>query len=764
MTCTSRLNSARTSRTRWALSLISLVVAIPASAETVTHFEDFMTTTEADTELTTAAWDTVTGQLHLHQQGLATIGSLGVTGQAYATAWRDDHLLLGAGSGNALLVIDASQPTNPTLVRSHPMPANARQVTVNGNWAYVSLGSGLGLQIVNVTNVTTPTTGARVDLDGFTGQAQVSANWAYAATYNGGLGVVEITDPANPVKLPSVSLAAWVRWVARQDNYLYLAADNALTVMSLTTPAAPDSVASLTVSGTAYCITVAGTWAYVGGPAGLDIVDISQPTAPQVLSNLDLGDGAIYHIAAQGDSLFAANGNGGLHIIDVANPTQPQSVADRFSPHYFYHTTLRNGLAWASNGDGGLQVLQADPQGLDPVRNRAVSANLNPGGDPVLRAKLVADYADSIAFAFSANGGTTWLPVPPDGSWLDFEPQGNDLRWRATLVQTGPAPGPVCDNLTVTFERLQSYAGITGVNDVAGDAGGWLRLTWDASRFDAPGQTHQITEYSVYRRYEAAQTTTAAYPPGDWEFLLTVPADQEGDYSATISTRADSSAQGTNWEVLFVRTRTSVAGVFFDSPPDSGFSVNNLIPAPPTGLVVDRSPPSGVQLTWDASNDPDFAHFRLYRVTSPLAMPSPETLYHVTNGTGYFDTTTDLWFYQLTMVNMAGLESPPAPYPTPVGDMPAGGGLLRQNTPNPFNPTTRIAYAVPAGGRSVRLEVCDFRGHLVAVLVDKFTVAGEHTAIWRGQDQAGRPVASGLYTCRLHCGDRITTMKMTLVR
>ena len=60
MTCTSRLNSARSSLTRWALSLTLLVVAVPASAETVTRFEDFMTTTGADTELTTAAWDTVT--------------------------------------------------------------------------------------------------------------------------------------------------------------------------------------------------------------------------------------------------------------------------------------------------------------------------------------------------------------------------------------------------------------------------------------------------------------------------------------------------------------------------------------------------------------------------------------------------------------------------------------------------------------------------------------------------------------------------------
>jgi len=158
-----------------AAAILGLILAAaPAAAETVTHIEDFTSSLYADAALTTADWDTTAGELRLHPQGLMTIGSLSVAGEAYATAWQDGHILLAAGSGNALLVIDAADPTNPQLINTHNMPAFARHVTVSGDWAYVSLGSGLGIQTVNVANVTTPVSGFRATLDGFTSQTVVA--------------------------------------------------------------------------------------------------------------------------------------------------------------------------------------------------------------------------------------------------------------------------------------------------------------------------------------------------------------------------------------------------------------------------------------------------------------------------------------------------------------------------------------------------------------------------------------------------------------
>ncbi|MGD8395436.1 MAG: FlgD immunoglobulin-like domain containing protein [Candidatus Eiseniibacteriota bacterium] len=88
---------------------------------------------------------------------------------------------------------------------------------------------------------------------------------------------------------------------------------------------------------------------------------------------------------------------------------------------------------------------------------------------------------------------------------------------------------------------------------------------------------------------------------------------------------------------------------------------------------------------------------------------------------------------------------------------------LAQNVPNPFNPTTRIAYELPAPG-VVRLAVYDIDGRLVRRLVDGERDAGPHTARWDGVDRDGRPVSSGIYFSRLEADGRVLTRKMLLVK
>ena len=42
--------------------------------------------------------------------------------------------------------------------------------------------------------------------------------------------------------------------------------------------------------------------------------------------------------------------------------------------------------------------------------------------------------------------------------------------------------------------------------------------------------------------------------------------------------------------------------------------------------------------------------------------------------------------------------------------------------------------------------------------------AGVHAAVWDGRDDAGQPVSSGVYLCRMEAGGRSEAMKMLLVK
>jgi hypothetical protein len=87
---------------------------------------------------------------------------------------------------------------------------------------------------------------------------------------------------------------------------------------------------------------------------------------------------------------------------------------------------------------------------------------------------------------------------------------------------------------------------------------------------------------------------------------------------------------------------------------------------------------------------------------------------------------------------------------------------LAQNFPNPFNPTTSIAYTVPAG--QVNLTIYNLLGQKVRTLVNKDVPAGVYEAVWDGADAAGNQVASGVYFYKLKSEAGELSKKMLLQR
>jgi hypothetical protein len=99
----------------------------------------------------------------------------------------------------------------------------------------------------------------------------------------------------------------------------------------------------------------------------------------------------------------------------------------------------------------------------------------------------------------------------------------------------------------------------------------------------------------------------------------------------------------------------------------------------------------------------------------------------------------------------------------------AGSETLRAVTlypshPNPFRPWTSIAYSL-SSTRDVELRVLDIRGRVVRTLVaSERQSAGDYTYTWRGRNDAGRDVASGVYLVELRAGQERLTTKVSLVR
>jgi len=89
--------------------------------------------------------------------------------------------------------------------------------------------------------------------------------------------------------------------------------------------------------------------------------------------------------------------------------------------------------------------------------------------------------------------------------------------------------------------------------------------------------------------------------------------------------------------------------------------------------------------------------------------------------------------------------------------------FISQNFPNPFSNSTFISYTLPKTNK-VLLQVFNIRGELVCTLANENNQAGKHTIEWKGEDESGNKVSSGVYFYRLKGDDFIETHKMFFLK
>lgn len=107
--------------------------------------------------------------------------------------------------------------------------------------------------------------------------------------------------------------------------------------------------------------------------------------------------------------------------------------------------------------------------------------------------------------------------------------------------------------------------------------------------------------------------------------------------------------------------------------------------------------------------------------------------------------------YELLRVSVRGESTAAA------SDLP-GAFALSEAYPNPFNPSTTIAFALQRTA-DARLTVHNLAGQTVATLVDGLTGAGEHRVVF----DASR-LSSGVYFAALRSEGAVQTRKLVLVK
>jgi len=188
----------------------------------------------------------------------------------------------------------------------------------------------------------------------------------------------------------------------------------------------------------------------------------------------------------------------------------------------------------------------------------------------------------------------------------------------------------------------------------------------------------------------------------------------------------------------------------YTSPPDSGYSVDNLAPAMPavfTGQYVAGSS----HLHWNPNTEQDLVGYRLHRGSSPDFVPGPSNLLAALSDTGYVDDAAG--FYKLAAIDVHdNLSDFAVLLPSGTVGVEGNGGspALTLDLVGP-NPTRARAVAVRftiASAADGWLELLDVSGRRIAAREVGSLGLGQH-ALRLGE---GRHLAPGVYLVRLRQG------------
>ncbi len=87
---------------------------------------------------------------------------------------------------------------------------------------------------------------------------------------------------------------------------------------------------------------------------------------------------------------------------------------------------------------------------------------------------------------------------------------------------------------------------------------------------------------------------------------------------------------------------------------------------------------------------------------------------------------------------------------------------LKQNFPNPFNPSTTISFSLPKSS-IVQIKVYDQIGREVETLLNKEMQAGNHNVVWNAV-LSTKNLASGMYLIQLRADNFVKSIKTILLK
>ncbi len=275
-----------------------------------------------------------------------------------------------AADDEGLQVIDIINPESPEIVGSLKMQnsGRARFVHVSDSYAYVvsDLDGIFSLETIDISDPENPASVSYFSTQGSPRDLHVSGSYAYVVWEStsitgqqqaGGLKIMDISDPENPVKASYTSTGTGAQGVFASGNYAYVADGgwDGLLIFDVRNPQNPNRISTLDVDD-ATKVYVSGNYAYVACSGELQVIDISDPQNPQTVGSVERSTGA-QGIYVTGSYAYIAAYEDGIDVIKITDPQNPTLLTTVDTPGKAVDIFVAGSYAYVADNEGGLQII-----------------------------------------------------------------------------------------------------------------------------------------------------------------------------------------------------------------------------------------------------------------------------------------------------------------------------------------------------------------------------------------------------------------------
>lgn len=295
------------------------------------------------------------------------------------------HYAFVSADRKGMMIIDFQNPEEPLVLSSFSGMSHTASLDISNDVAYLANGDG-GLFLVDISEPfgAGPYELSHITTTGLTNDICVQDGMAYIADGPNGFRIADVSDPENPEIKGTYDIYA--RRIDVSGDFAYLTEANAnnpdtLHVFDVSDPENPQLNGSLTLPGDSWEIKYKEGYAYVAiFSEGLYIYDVSDPFAPEEAAMVNLTD--VWDVRLQGDIAYVASADweGGLVTIDVADPETPM-ILQIYNPSGWFHPIhvgVSGDYAYAGELFGDMRILNvSQPSNIQELGTYNTPGDIN---------------------------------------------------------------------------------------------------------------------------------------------------------------------------------------------------------------------------------------------------------------------------------------------------------------------------------------------------------------------------------------------------